>query len=109
VVKSVSSSDVKPGYSLVTDKSKQDIKDLKTNKDNTISANLVSSAFYAPDISTDKIPQQISGKTESAVEKNLETNSQIAHVSVVLKNKIPFLPLILPLNPRHITVTVHTE
>lgn len=109
IAKAASNSGVPGGFSLVENLSRVEVKNSKVNKDGKVDAALASRMVYTVVIAVDTLSRQILGKSDTAVIRKFQQNQDIASVIVVFKNKIPFMPSILPLNASNITVTVKSE
>jgi hypothetical protein len=82
------------------------VKNIGTNKDGSISADLEISAGLLPKIDSDSLTKQIAGMSVAKARNLLQNISQVQNVGIDLKPNLPFLSQNLPGNPKNITIQI---
>jgi hypothetical protein len=98
--------DVPENYSLNFDSSKFEFKEIVAGKNDTAQGKLSMHAVFVPKLETESLSKNISGKSKSSAEKIIQDISGVSDVNIVIKNKIPFLPDLLPKNPKNIKIEI---
>lgn len=109
--KFISSSDdfnVPKDFKLSVEESTINISSIKQNKDD-ISAKLSYNAVFKPDFDEKTIPAEISGKSDKGAITKLKTTPGVSDATIVFSNRIPFLPLFVPLNKANISVSIKSQ
>lgn len=107
-ISSSSNFDVPSQFKLSSAESSISISDIKQNK-NDISAKLSFNAVFKPQLDTTKIPQQISGKSQKEAEAVLKATPGISDATLIFSHRLPFLPIIVPLNHGNISVEIKSQ
>jgi len=84
-------------------------KNIGTNKDSSIAADLEISAGLLPKLDNASITKQIAGMSIQKAKNILSNMPQVENVGIDLKPSIPFLSQNLPGNPNSITVQITTK
>jgi hypothetical protein len=84
-------------------------KNIGTNKDGSISADLEISAGLLPKIDSDSLTKQIAGMSVAKARNLLQNISQVQNVGIDVKPNLPFLSQNLPGNPKNITIQITTK
>jgi hypothetical protein len=100
--------DVPKDFKLSDSESSIKISDIKQNKNET-SAKLSFNAIFKPQLDTSKIPQEITGKSISGATAKLKSTPGVSDVTILFPNKLPYLPLLVPLNKGNISVDVKSQ
>ena len=100
--------DVPDDFQLADEESEIVVSDVKQNK-NDISAKLSFSAIFKPKIDINKIPEMVKGRGKNSAEEKIKAISGVSDVTVILINKLPVLPTILPLSVSNILVEIKTQ
>jgi len=109
--KFISSSDdfnVPKDFKLSVEESTINISNIKQNKDD-ISAKLSYNAVFKPEFDEKTIPSEISGKSDKGAITKLKTTPGVSDATIVFSNRIPFLPLFVPLNKANIQVSIKSQ
>lgn len=99
---------VPENYALNFDSSKFEFKDIVVGKKDTAQGEISVHAVFVPKLETESLAKNISGKSIGTVEKIIMDISGVSDVNIVLKNKFPFVPSLLPKNPRNIKIEIKT-
>ncbi|MDO8269320.1 MAG: baseplate J/gp47 family protein [Candidatus Levybacteria bacterium] len=102
-ISSSSEFDVPEDFKLSGDDSSITITDIKQNRNN-ISAKLSFNAIFKPQLDVKNVPSEIAGKGRDAAIGKLKEISGITDATIQFTGSIPFLPLILPLNQKNISI-----
>lgn len=111
LTKFISSSDdfnVPKDFKLSVEESTINISNIKQNKDD-ISAKLSYNAVFKPEFDEKTIPSEISGKSDKGAITKLKTTPGVSDATIVFSNRIPFLPLFVPLNKANIAVSIKSQ
>jgi len=84
-------------------------KNITTNKDGSVSADLDIRAGLLPKIDSDSVTKQIAGMSIQKARNFLSNISQVENVGIDLKPNIPLLSQNLPTNPKNITIQITTK
>lgn len=106
-IKSSDSFKVPADFSLDKD-SEISLSDIKQNKDD-ITATLTFHAIFKPQLVVGELPAKIAGKSSASAEKTLKGIEGITDAKVNIKNNLPLLPVILPLQKTGISIQVKSE
>ena len=109
LVKVQAGSPIPSEFTYVPDKSHITVKNIKVDKNGNATATLSINAIFEPQLQIDTVARDTSGKSPDVVTKKLEQNQDVADVTITFKNKLPLFPLLLPINPKHITVSIHNQ
>lgn len=104
--KELTRSDVPEHYKYFPSESKLEVKDVKIGSDGNVAGTLRASVIYVPDISENSIISDIKGKGILDAQKRLKSIPGASDSKIILKNKLPVLPVLLPSNPKDITITI---
>ncbi len=74
-----------------------------------ITGTLSYEVLYKPDVQLDNLAEQISGKSVDSAIELIEQQEVISDVTIILPNKLPLLPSILPLRSSQIEITLESE
>lgn len=85
------------------------IKDLKTNKNNSVSATLVMSAGLLPKLDQGSIVENLTGKSFEDADNYLKEIPQVESDEIILTPNLPLVPKLLPRISKNITVTMKTH
>jgi biopolymer transport protein ExbD len=107
-ISSSSNFDVPPEFKLSDAESSISISDIKQNK-NDISAKLSFNAVFKPQLNTATLPQQISGKSQKDALSKLKSTPGISDATLIFSHKLPFLPIIVPLNRGNISIEIKSQ
>jgi len=88
---------------------KIDAKDIKQTANKQIQASLNVQAPLLPNIDKDKIRKEISGKSFIDAQKIIFDLPQIANIQISVSPNIPFLPKMLPRNPKNIKIQINVN
>lgn len=86
--------------------SKSELNNIKINKDNKMSANLSIDSVYLPRFDLAKLKIDIKGKNKSFYDPKIKEIDGVSDYSVEFKNKISFLPELMPYNLNNIQISV---
>lgn len=97
---------VPAGFTQALDKTRIHVGEAKVNKNGDVVGRATITYFFFPNIETDKIKSQITGKSFGEVDKYLSTVQHIGGVEIISAAKLPFLTNTLPLRRENINITV---
>lgn len=86
-----------------------EIKDLKSNKNNSVSATLNMSAGLLPKLDQGSIIESLAGKSFDDAKAYLGEIPQVESASITLSPNIPFVPKLLPRISKNINVKLQTH
>lgn len=86
-----------------------EIKNLKTNKDNSVSATLTMSAGLLPKLDKESIVENLTGKSFDDADSYLKQIPQVESDEITLSPSLPLVPKLLPRFSKNITVTLKTH
>jgi hypothetical protein len=84
-------------------------KNIVTEKNDDVSADLTIKANLLPKMDTSSIAKQIAGVSLQKAKNIISNFPQVENVEVLLKPNIPFLPKNLPGNPKNITIQITSK
>ncbi len=106
-VENLSKSQVPGTYVLRKGDSTTDVNNIKISKDgSSATATLKVHAVYVPQIDPSQLAASLGGKSEKSSQNKIRSITGVTDVNISFSNKIPFLPAILPLNPKNINIEV---
>ena len=100
--------DVPENYALNFDSSKFEFKDITVGKKDTAQGEISVHAVFVPKLETESLSKNISGKSIGTAEKMIMDISGVSDVNIILKNKFPFVPSLLPKNSKNIKIEIKT-
>ena len=83
-----------------------EIKNLKTNKNNSVSATLIMSAGLLPKLDKESIVENLTGKSFDDANDYLEQIPQVESGEIILSPGLPLVPKLLPRFSKNITVSL---
>ena len=99
------------GSSFSVEKSQFSVnaKNIKVEKNDDITADLVISAKLFPKINTDDLIKQIAGQDVTKTRNMLSNLSNVKEADVRISPNLPFLSSSLPKNPKNITIDISSN
>lgn len=101
--------DFAQNLSLSDKGTKNTLKDIKVKNDEEISATLAIKAGLLPQLKTEDIASEISGKSFMQAAEYIKTLPQVKNSEIVLTPNIPFLPKYLPRLGKNISVSLRSQ
>jgi hypothetical protein len=95
-------------FKLSDSDSQISISNVKQGK-NGITADLSYNVIFKPSLTIGTIPQEIAGSSLSSAQKKLKQIQGVSDATIVLQNKLPLLPSLLPLRKSNISVELKTQ
>lgn len=88
---------------------KYSLKEIKVKNKNEVTAKLSAKAFLLPKIDTQKIIDNLAGKSFDSANKILMSLPQVSDTEITFNPKIPFLPKLLPRLAKNIKIIIETN
>ncbi len=96
-------------YSIEKSQFSVNAKNIKVEKNDDITADLVISAKLFPKINTDDLIKQIVGQDLTKTRNMLSNLSNVKEADVRISPNLPFLSSLLPKNPKNITIDISSN
>lgn len=99
------------GSNFSIEKSRLDInaKNIKVEKNNNITADLVINAKLFPKIDTESLIKEIAGTDVTKTRNVLSNRTNVKNVEIKISPNLPFLSSSLPKNPKNITIDISSN
>lgn len=99
-------SNIKPGFKEDIPRRNIRLDSIKTDKNGNITASVIISSYFIPDINTDIYKADITGKTFSSAGKRFQTADNVAGVEIISLYSLPFMQNLLPINGKNIHLEI---
>lgn len=98
--------DIPSGFTQATDKTFIRVNDTEKNKNGDVTGKAIVTYFFFPNLETDQIKSEITGKSFSEADKYLSEIKDIGGLEIISETNFPFLKNKLPFRPENINIAV---